>query len=68
MKRLPAEDALFGRSTLLANGSVIHPMHLFQVKTPSESSGPWDLYRPLRTIPAEQAFRSAAASGCTAGG
>lgn len=64
MKRLPAEDALFGRSTLLANGSVTHPMHLFQVKAPGESSGPWDLYRRLRTIPADQAFRSAAASGC----
>jgi branched-chain amino acid transport system substrate-binding protein len=68
MKRLPAEDALFGRSALLANGSVAHPMHLFQVKAPDQSSGPWDLYRRLRTIPAEQAFRSAAASGCAPGG
>ncbi len=67
MKRLPAEDALFGRSTLLANGSVTHPMHLFQVKAPDQSSGPWDLYRRLRTIPAGQAFRSAAASGCAMG-
>ena len=67
MKRLPAEDALFGRSTLLASGSVTHPMHLFQIKTPGESSGPWDLYRRLRTIPAGQAFRGAAASGCTMG-
>ncbi len=68
MKRLPAEDALFGRSTLLANGSVTHPMHLFQVKAPGQSFGPWDLYRLLRTIPAEQAFRGAAASGCTLAG
>ena len=55
MKRLPAEDALFGRGTVLANGSVPHPMHLFQVKAPGESTGPWDLYRRLRTVPAEQA-------------
>ncbi len=68
MKRLPAEDALFGRSTLLANGSVTHPMHLFQVKAPDQSSGPWDLYRRLRTIPAGQAFRNAAASGCAMAG
>ena len=64
MKRLPAEDALFGYSMLLANGSVTHPMHLFHVKPPSQSTGPWDLYRRLRTIPAEQAFRTATASGC----
>ena len=64
MKRVPAEDLLFGRSTVLANGSVTHPMHLFQVKAPGESAEPWDLYRRLRTIPAEQAFRGVAASGC----
>lgn len=64
MIRHPANDALFGRSMPLANGSVPHPMHLFQVKTPGESTGPWDIYRRLRTVPAEDAFRSAARSGC----
>ncbi len=68
MRRLPADDALFGRSTLLANGSVTHPMHLFRVKAPDESAGPWDIYRRLRTIPADQAFRTAAASGCRMAG
>ena len=66
MIRTPAEDALFGSSTLLANGSVTHPMHLFQVKAPGQSSGAWDIYRRLRTIPAETAFRPAAESGCRA--
>ena len=64
MKSLPAEDALFGRSTVRANGSVAHDMHLFQVKAPGESAGAWDYYRKLRTVPAAEAFGPPAAA-CT---
>lgn len=56
MKRLAAEDTLFGRSNLRANGSVAHPMHLFRVKTAAESRGAWDYYTRLRTTPAAEAF------------
>ena len=63
MKRLPAEDALFGRSDLRANGSVAHPMHLFSVKAPGESRGPWDYYTRLRTTDAAEAFGPA--MGCS---
>ncbi len=56
MKRLPADDPLFGRSMLRADGGVSHPMHLFRVKSSAESRGDWDIYRPLRTITAEEAF------------
>jgi branched-chain amino acid transport system substrate-binding protein len=34
------------------------------VKTPAESRAPWDYYRRLRTIPAEQAFRPLSEGGC----
>ena len=63
MKRLPADDALFKRSTLRPDGGVSHPMHLFQVKSPHESAGAWDAYRLLRTIPADEAFQASA--GCS---
>ena len=43
MKRIPTEDALFGHGHVRADGRTIHDMHLFQVKTPAESRGPWDL-------------------------
>ena len=68
MKRLPTDDDCFGPGTIRQDGRKLHSTCLFQVKTPGESTGPWDLYRRLRTIPPEQAFRSAAASGCTARG
>ncbi|MBV8916221.1 MAG: ABC transporter substrate-binding protein, partial [Acetobacteraceae bacterium] len=56
MKRMPAQDELFGVSTIRANGAVAHPMHLFQVKAPAQSAGAWDVYRLLRTTPAEAAY------------
>ena len=63
MKRLPAQDPLFGPSVLRADGGVSHPMHLFRVKAPGESRAAWDVYQPLRTVPAEEAF-SGRAGGC----
>ena len=35
-----------------------------QVKSPAESRGPWDVYKPVETIPADQAFRPMAEGGC----
>jgi len=42
----------------------VHDMYLAQVKTPEESTNEWDLYKILRTIPAEEAFRPLADSDC----
>lgn len=56
MRALPAEDPLFGPSPIRPDGGVSHPMHLFRVKSPAESTGPWDCYEPLHTIPAHEAF------------
>ncbi|MGE7413758.1 ABC transporter substrate-binding protein [Methylobacterium tarhaniae] len=64
MRRAPAEDPLFGRSEVRADGRVTHPMYLFEVKKPSESKGPWDYYRLVSTIPADQAFRPLKAGNC----
>ena len=64
LKRAPIDDALFGRVTVRADGRAIHPMYVFRVKTPAESKGEWDLYAPVLTIPAEQAFRPLNEGGC----
>jgi branched-chain amino acid transport system substrate-binding protein len=57
MKEIPVQDQIFGKSTIRADGRVIHPMYLFEAKKPSESKEKWDLLKLLRTIPADQAFR-----------
>ena len=57
MKALPTDDALFGQGTIRADGRKIHPMYLFEVKTPADSKGAWDYYKLVDTIPAAAAFR-----------
>jgi branched-chain amino acid transport system substrate-binding protein len=64
MKEMPTDDPLFGKGTIRQDGRKIHDMYLFEVKKPSESKGPWDLYKHLATIPADQAFRPLNEGGC----
>jgi branched-chain amino acid transport system substrate-binding protein len=46
------------------DGRAIHAMHVFRVKTSTESRGPWDYYERITTIPPEQAFRPLDQGGC----
>lgn len=64
MKELPTDDPLFGQGTIRADGRKIHDMYLFEVKTPAESTKPWDYYKLRATIPADQAFRPLSEGGC----
>jgi branched-chain amino acid transport system substrate-binding protein len=56
MKELPTDDPLFGKGSIRADGRKIHPAYLFEVKKPAESKYPWDYYKLVATIPAEDAF------------
>jgi branched-chain amino acid transport system substrate-binding protein len=64
MKAIPTDDPLFGKGIVRQDGRKIHPMYLFEVKKPSESKGPWDLYKVRATIPAAEAFRPLNQSEC----
>ncbi|WP_316205007.1 ABC transporter substrate-binding protein [Bradyrhizobium sp. SZCCHNS3004] len=65
MKTFKGKDKLFGEVTIRQDGRVIHPMYLFEVKQPEESKYPYDYYRLVATIPADQAFRPLADGGCS---
>ena len=64
MKSTPTDDPLFGHGAIRADGRTLHDMYLFQVKTPGESTGPWDDYKLIATIPAAEAFRPLKDGGC----
>jgi branched-chain amino acid transport system substrate-binding protein len=64
MKAMPTDDDCFGRGAIRPDGRKVHPAHLFEVKRPEESRGPWDYYKPLQTTPADEAFRPLAEGGC----
>src|SRR3954447_685758 len=51
MKALPTDDDAFGPGKVRADGRGEFPAYLFQVKSPAESKGPWDLYKLLHTSP-----------------
>ncbi|HSN21622.1 MAG TPA: ABC transporter substrate-binding protein [Usitatibacter sp.] len=65
MKKKPFDDPLFGKSHVREDGRNIHDAYLFQVKSPSESKGPYDYYKVLATIPGEEAFRPLKDGGCS---
>ena len=64
MKSMPTDDPVFGKGTIRADGRALHPAYLFEVKKPSESKGPGDLYTLKATIPADEAFRPLKDGNC----
>jgi branched-chain amino acid transport system substrate-binding protein len=64
MKKMPAEDDCFGKTTIREDGRNLTPAFLFEVKKPSESKGPWDYYNLVATTPGEQAYRPLSEGHC----
>ena len=64
MRELPVNDFYVRNGRVREDGRLIHDMLFAQVKTPAESSKPWDYYKILGAIPGDQAFRQLAESGC----
>ncbi len=65
MKEMPTSDPLFGEGTIRIDGRKIHPVHLYETKTPAESKGDWDFFKLISTVPADQAFRPLNQGGCS---
>jgi len=64
MKGRKWDDPIFGKSWIRPDGRKMHDMYLFEVKSPAESKGPWDYYKQLATIPADEAFRPMDQGNC----
>jgi branched-chain amino acid transport system substrate-binding protein len=64
MRELPIQDFFAKNGKIRPDGRMVHDMYLAQVKAPSESKGPWDYYKILRTIPGDEAFQPLAQSTC----
>jgi branched-chain amino acid transport system substrate-binding protein len=65
MKSMPTDDPLFGKGKIREDGRALHPAYLVKVKTPAESKAPWDYYKIVSTIPADEAFRPLKDGGCS---
>ncbi len=67
MRKMTIDDAFTDNGYLRPDGRMVHDLYLFQVKTPAESRGPYDLTKVVATIPGDKAFRPIdAPGGCPA--
>jgi branched-chain amino acid transport system substrate-binding protein len=64
LKAMPFEDDCFGAGSIRPDGRTLVTPHVFEVKSPTESTGEWDLYKPVATTPAADAFRPLAEGHC----
>ncbi|MDI5986782.1 ABC transporter substrate-binding protein [Halomonas sp. M4R5S39] len=64
MAETPVNDFFSRNGHIREDGRMVHDMYLAQVKSPAESTGEWDVYEILATIPAEDAYRPLSESQC----
>ncbi|MGE0714274.1 MAG: ABC transporter substrate-binding protein [Alphaproteobacteria bacterium] len=64
MKKMPVNDFMTKNGVIREDGRLVRDMYLFEVKKPSESKGPWDYYKLIRTIPGNEAYRALKDGGC----
>lgn len=64
MRELPVNDIFAENGVLRSDGRMVHDMYLAEVKSPADSSQPWDYLKIVRTIPGEEAFGPLSESTC----
>jgi branched-chain amino acid transport system substrate-binding protein len=65
MRSTPINDFFAKNGRIREDGRMVHDMYLFEVKKPSESTGPWDYYKLVATIPGDRAFQPLSESKCS---
>ncbi|HMK79223.1 MAG TPA: ABC transporter substrate-binding protein [Xanthobacteraceae bacterium] len=63
MRRI-AVDRFGVPASIRPDGRVIYDIGVYEVMASRESKEPWDYYRKISSIPADQAFRPVAVGGC----
>jgi len=63
LKKTPIND-FYAKGTIRQDGRMVHDMLLVEAKKPSESKGPWDLLKVIKTIPGDQVYTTKEESKC----
>lgn len=64
MRALKISDQILPSAVIRKDGRVLRPFYLFEVKKPEESKGPYDYYKLIKEIPAEEAVRPLNEGNC----
>ena len=64
LRETPLNDVFVKNGKVRPDNRMVHDFYLFQVKSPGESKYPYDYYKLIATIPADQAFQPLSESRC----
>ncbi len=64
MREMPVNDFFAKGGVIREDGRMVHDMYVYQVKSPAESTGEWDVYKLVSIIPGNEAFRPLSESTC----
>ena len=65
MRKTKINDVFAKGGYIRADGRMVHDMYLMQVKTPAQSTEPWDYYNVVDTFKGEAAWTTKAESKCS---
>ena len=63
LKKTPIDD-FYAKGMIRADGRFVHDMYLMQVKSPAESTQPWDYYKVVQKLKGDDVFTTKAESRC----
>jgi branched-chain amino acid transport system substrate-binding protein len=64
MRKTKVNDVFAKGGTIREDGRMVHDMYLMQVKSPEQSTEPWDYYNVVETIKGDAAWTAKADSKC----
>jgi branched-chain amino acid transport system substrate-binding protein len=64
LRKTTINDVYAKGGRIRPDGRMVHDMYLMQVKTPAQSTEPWDYYKVVETIKGEAAWTTQAESKC----
>ena len=64
MRKTKINDVFAKGGYIRGDGRMVHDMYLMQVKTPAQSTEPWDYYNVVQTFKGEEAWTTKAESKC----
>ena len=64
MRKVKINDMFTKNGYIRKDGTMVHDMYLFEVKSPGEVKSPWDYYKLVSTLPGEKAFTIPPDSKC----
>jgi len=64
MRKMKINDMFTKGGYLRKDGTMMHDFYLYEVRKPEEVKQPWDYYKLMKKVPADQAFNPLSESKC----